>query len=227
MAVMRTRRISPEEHFRAAQGPGQWLLGAERLAGAADIIMENQAEVAAAYIRAANAASELASIEAVSSDSGSAAVDIDAPEPLYLPAQLLYAFALENLLKGLLVATQPSLIGDASLNTKLKKHRLHELVVDVGLALTETETLLLKALSDIAVWAGRYPTPAKVDGYSDVLPVGSNPDSVLDWGSRHTEMRRLFQRFHEKLCEAVGPLSRHGAVVAFSPLYVDDGETAA
>jgi hypothetical protein len=95
----------PEELFKAAQQPHAWLSTAEQLAAAAELILQDQVRHEAPYFRAYDAARQEALLAACASpEEGAGSAEIKCEPPNYLPAQMLYAFALENVLKGLLIA---------------------------------------------------------------------------------------------------------------------------
>src|SRR5438105_3825329 len=99
------------EGFKAAQQPHGWLSAAEKLAAAAELIMSDQVRHEVPYFRAYEKAQhEALSHACVSPDrAGVAEIKYDAPN--YLPAQLLYAFAIENALNGLIIARKRGLPG--------------------------------------------------------------------------------------------------------------------
>jgi len=83
-------------------------------------------------------------------------------------SMMLIAFAIENLLKGILIMREP----DRVTNVELTKwvgggHDLVELAKAAKVTLTGDETKLLLTLSIHGEWAGRYPCPLK---HEDRLP---------------------------------------------------------
>ena len=85
--------------------------------------------------------------------------------PVYM---MLLAFAVENLLKGIILAREPLRVGP----TKLKKwegggHDLTQLAKVAKVEVTSDEEMLLLNLSVYAEWMGRYPCPLNHD---DRLP---------------------------------------------------------
>src|SRR5262249_58181812 len=84
--------------------------------------------------------------------------EIKAIAPNYPPAQLLYAYAIENVLKGLIVSKRPDLIQERKLDDELKNHDLNELAEKAEVTVDERdERPVLEALSKLSIWAGRYP----------------------------------------------------------------------
>jgi len=82
--------------------------------------------------------------------------------PDVLPVFVLYGSALENALKGLLVSKDRRLIGSDRLSTKLKSHKLTELARDAGISLSASEEKILKWVTEVVIWKGRYPVPADI-----------------------------------------------------------------
>jgi len=104
---------------------------------------------------------------------------------------LLAGFALENLLKGCLVASDPSLVNDGKLDDELKTHELASLVQKIeDLSLEEAEKEFCEiAESAIPYWR-RYPVPL---AHNDVMPEVGMDDEL-----RHGFLS-LFSRLDEKL----------------------------
>jgi hypothetical protein len=73
-----------------------------------------------------------------------------------VPMMVLYATALENMLKAILVANGESLVANGRLKPQYGHHRLLEYARDAGLNLVGEDEELLKRLSHVA-YAGRYP----------------------------------------------------------------------
>jgi hypothetical protein len=206
-------KLTPQMVFRAAQGPGSWLLSAENLQEAAEAIIEREDSSLIAYLRAHDAATEEAMAIAYSPGNDAGHAEINARAPNYPPAQMLYAFAIENLLKGLIVANDPAVISSDKLSNALKSHDLIELADTARFAVHIQEAPVLKALSELAVWAGRYPVAI----YAHDFAVTPNPDELMDYGSRNPIMRAFFRRAYQtlesRLPKPIGP--RSGAVVVF------------
>ena len=183
---MRKKPLSPSEYFRIAQAPVMWFQSAQKLRSAAEIIISNQQEQERPYFRAVDDAGVHAAWLAQSAPEGTASVDILCEPPNYLPAQLLYAFAIENALKGLMLACDPELVGAEKLSKPVKTHDLVVLAKDAGFTLAVQEVPVLNALSRIAEWAGRYPVAAALKDYAKTgnsHPIALVADALLDWGS--------------------------------------------
>src|SRR5205823_1992331 len=93
-----------DELFKSAQQPVAWLLSAERLCDAAEAILERELPNEVPYFEARAEAEREAATRAYSEGEDAGVAEIRAAPPNYPPAQLLYAYAIENVLKGLAVA---------------------------------------------------------------------------------------------------------------------------
>ena len=71
------------------------------------------------YFQAHAAAEKEAVAEAYGDGNDTGVAEIKAMSPNYPPAQLLYAFAIENVLTGLIVVNTPGLIEERRLNDEL------------------------------------------------------------------------------------------------------------
>jgi hypothetical protein len=202
-----------QDIFRAAQSSASWLLSAERLRDGAEAILAHEQAFEISYFQAHNAATQKAMAIAYSDGNDSGIADIEARVPNYPSAQLLYAYALENLLKGIRVAKDPSLVSSGKLNRKLASHGLVALAKEAGFVLHVQEIPVAEALSKLSIWRGRYPVALlKAEFVS-----APNADELLDYGSRHPTIRAMYARAHAKLTALLPvPISnRHGAVVVF------------
>jgi hypothetical protein len=198
--------------YKAAQNPRAWLCSAERLRDAADIILRDQQQFEVAYFRAHEQATQEALTIAYLEGSNSGTAEIRCRPPNYPPAQLLYAYAIENLLKGLIVAKDATLINADSLAKTLRSHNLRSLCETAGIQVFAQEEPVLKALSELSTWAGRYPVAIRrMDG------MGSrSSDELLDWGSQHPILRRFFDRALAILENRIGERGQmYGSVVVF------------
>jgi hypothetical protein len=114
------------------------------------------------------------------------------------PYILLAGFALENLIKGLLVAQDPSHINSGKLSRDLKSHKLLILVSKVaGLSLSKEEQSVCQTVQDALPYWGRYPIPLAFNG---VLPEVAIDD----------EFRRVFLKLHHKLGDQLHGIIRDG-----------------
>jgi hypothetical protein len=127
--------------------PASWLEYGEELRDAAEILWvqeKNGLKIDATL----NARHELLNDRTVSSISKS-----------YM---LLAGFALENVIKGLLIACEPTYITSGSLGNELKTHDITELATRIaGIELSKNERSLCKSVSAAIPYWGRYPIPLR------------------------------------------------------------------
>ena len=169
--------------------PPLWLHSAERLRDAADVILKHELPAEFPYFQALKIAEE----EAAGNDAGVA--EIKAIAPNYPPAQLMYAYAIENVLKGLIVSKRPDLIQEGKLDGELVTHNLVKLADKAEFTIHVQERPVLEALSQVSVWAGRYPVALSRREFVGAPDV----DELLDYGSDHPIMRMFFERAHKEL----------------------------
>jgi hypothetical protein len=210
---MNSRQLTPQMMFKAAQNPGSWLLSAESLQEAAEAIITHEDQFLLPYLRAHDAATKEAMAIAYSQGNDAGHAEINARAPNYPPAQMLYAYAIENVLKGLIVVNDPSVINSDKLSAVLKDHDLIDLAKKAAFVVHAQEVPVLRALSELAVWAGRYPVAV----YARDFVMTPNADELMDYGSRNPIMREFFRRAYKeletKLPKPMG--ARSGAVVVF------------
>jgi hypothetical protein len=184
--------------FKAGQQPAAWLRSAGHLRDAAEVILKHELQAEISYSQAFKIADEEATAASVRDGVGEA--DIKATAPNYPPAQLLYAYAIENVLKGLIVFKRPGLIQEHELHGELKTHDLNRLAKNAKVTVDQQhERPVLEALTHLSKWAGRYPI---APGPSVDTP---NPNAWLDYGSAHPIMRTFFERAYQELESRMGP----------------------
>jgi hypothetical protein len=215
---MPKKPLTPELIFEIKQQPSFWLLSAERLCAAAEIVLADQAKIEPAYNKAVDAAGREAEAAALTAADGIGHAEIKCEEPNYVPGQLLYAFAIENALKGLIFARHPNYANPSRLSRPLVSHDLVKMAGKADVLLTSQETPVLEALSQIAEWAGRYPLAVTREKYVGKYPLGMQPEALLDWGAQHPTMRAFFARVANELRQALPRTpSRFSTVVALRP----------
>lgn len=212
---MSGRSITPQQIFKAAQSPTSWLLSGEHLEQAAEVIIEREDQFLVPYLRTYDDAVQRAIANYIQDGTKSGHAEITARVPNYPPAQVLYAYAIENVFKGLIIANEPQLISSDKLDGVLKDHDLIALAARAGFTVNVQEEPVLRALSELSVWAGRYPVALYVGDF-----VGTpNRDELMDYGSRHQIMRDFFRRTYKALeAKLPQPLkNRNSVVVVFRP----------
>ncbi len=183
-----------KQTFKAGQQPAAWLRSAGRLRDAAEVILKQELPAEVSYSQALKIADDEAVAESVRNDTGVGDAEIKAIAPNYPPAQLLYAYAIENVLKGLIVFKRPDLIQEHELHGELKTHDLNKLAKKAKVTVDQqSERPVLEALTHLSKWAGRYPI---APGPSVDTP---NPNAWLDYGSAHPIMRTFFDRAYREL----------------------------
>jgi hypothetical protein len=136
-------------------------------------------------------------------------VPIEAIEPDIMAAVALYGTALENVFKALIISNNRSLIGAHKLSAKVKSHNLVELAKAAGIAVPSREQYLLKWVSEVVIWKGRYPVPTKArDGF--VHP--------LDYQVTLTSARERFKTLDILFDRAGKALPRHRKKVKYGVL---------
>jgi len=114
------------------------------------------------------------------------------------PYILLAGFALENLIKGVLVASDPSHVNKGRLSKELKSHNLLGLISKIpDFPLTEGERHLCKIAQDAIPYWGRYPIPLE---YNGVLPEVAVDDNL----------REAFLCLHSRLSKRIYDAIRDG-----------------
>jgi hypothetical protein len=205
-------RLTVQQIYKGAQTPTSWLLSGERIRDAAEVIIGTEVAKEIPYFRAHEEAVQIALSIACTGSNKSGQAEIKCDPPNYPPAQLLYAYAMENLLKGLIVANNPAVVDENKISSQLKSHDLIQLSASAGVTVHVEEEPVLAALSELSVWAARYPVATRKEDY-----VGrENPHAMLDYGSRHVIMRRFFDRIHAELTAKLSRApSRYDVVVVF------------
>jgi hypothetical protein len=122
----------------------------------------------------------------------------------------MYAYAIENVLKGLIVLKRPGFIQEHELHGELKTHDLNELAKKAKVTVEQNERAVLEALTHLSISAGRYPIALEP---SVDTP---NPNALLGYGSAHPIMRTFFERAFKELESRVPEqIPRFEAVVVF------------
>ena len=115
----------------------------------------------------------------------------------YEPAHLLYALAIENTLKGIIVGLDNSLINPRTLAAIIKdtRHDLRRICQDGGVDLPDSDLALLDKLTATIKWVGRYPTPLHDKDLMPIDPTGKRHYAGLSyWGADREDTRALYRR---------------------------------
>jgi len=104
---------------------------------------------------------------------------------------LVAAYALENLLKGVLISREPELVREQKLDSVLITHRLLHLAQRAGFTLEVLDAFFLEAASEYGTWAGKYHTSRSLQ-----------PGRVFTWAFSDADFAtfdRLFGMFEPEL----------------------------
>lgn len=102
---------------------------------------------------------------------------------------MLWSFAVENLLKAAIVRKDSKALMEQfqkknKFPSKLKSHKLVDLVKEAGLAITLEEEDLLRRLTRSAIWNGRYPVPLDFKEMSGVEEFSDGQSYSISWRGR-------------------------------------------
>lgn len=103
------------------------------------------------------------------------------------PYFLLAGFAIENLVKGILVANNPALITGGVLGSEIKNHNLIQMLDKIdSVEISETERQFCSVASTAIPYWGRYPIPVRHGG--------TMPEVGMD-----EDMRKAYLSLHDRL----------------------------
>ena len=120
----------------------------------------------------------------------------------YEPAHLLYALAVENTLKGIIVGCDNNLISPKKLASIIKdtRHDLRRICQDGKIDLPASDLALLDKLTATIKWVGRYPAPFQEKDLMPVDPAGKRDYAGLSyWGTDREDTRELYRRLDAML----------------------------
>lgn len=118
--------------------------------------------------------------------------------PMQDQALLLLGYAIENLLKGLILQAGKAMIEQGEKQPgEITGHDLGKLAESAGEHPSAKEAELLARLTTYTVWRGKYPVPIDDKGYHH-LPLSLPDDFSRAW----TYYRRLAERF-KVLCDRI------------------------
>lgn len=171
---MQSTQLTPKQEFVGAASPTEWLAYSEALADAAELLCA--------------APSELRLTTTL--EPGGLLIDSDkGPGPHLRTYLLLAGLALENVLKGIMVALDPSLVATGTLSRCLHTHQLDRLAESIpDLDLTTPEAKLLQVCQSAVPYWGRYPIPLSVKRLQ--------PAETAD-----RKLRDCFRELHHRLCK--------------------------
>jgi len=180
--------------FKAGQQPAAWLWSAGHLRDAAEMILRHELQAEISYSLARKIAEGEAAAARLRYDADSAVADIKATAPNYPPAQLLYAYAIENVLKGLIVLKRPDLNPRTQAARRVEFARAKQARQEGQSHRRSAERTACPRSPHASVdMGGRYPIALEA---SDNTP---NPNALLGYGSAHPIMRTFFERAYKEL----------------------------
>ena len=111
---------------------------------------------------------------------------------------LLAGYALENLIKAILLIQHPEFFKKDESLTGVQSHNLLQLCERCGLKMEEEETALLNKLSEYIIWQGKYPVPLR---YDDMWPTKAPDGSWKTQGEafKRREQQDKFDRLYQKV----------------------------
>ncbi len=171
-----------KEVFDASRQPRAWYTVAQRLRRSAEAIFARENPVARRFY------DELHRIGGLAAE-GKPPEDFDEtkfPFPNFDAAYMLIAFAIENLLKGILVARGLVTFSKEEVPKPLKTHdlrKLHELASPTA----TIPTYALDTLSYMGDWRGRYPLPTSVEKFWPMNDDGTMRGAGYSWPQFHTD----------------------------------------
>jgi hypothetical protein len=111
---------------------------------------------------------------------------------------LLAGFFLENVLKGIRIATDPSLVSAGALAKELTRHNLLTLTDSIaGISTSQDERQILQSCQEAIPYWGRYPIPLKHEDLTE--------DGTVD-----SKFRKSFVKLHFRLCHYLYNLIKDG-----------------
>lgn len=154
---MTSTQFNRKQLFVRDAMPAEWMEHADELKEAAEMLWKNAAK-----------SSHRLTAQGTSTG-GIQVVDTTSFLPVIMrPYVLLAGFAIENLIKGALVANQPSLISIGKLEGTLESHKIVNLISKVpDIELTNEEIEVCRIFETAIPYWGRYPIPRHFNG---VLP---------------------------------------------------------
>ena len=118
---------------------------------------------------------------------------------------VLMGYAIENLLKGILMAAHPEYFKPDAKITDVRSHNLVGLCNRCSLSLTPDHEDLLKRLTEHIEWVGKYPVPLELSRmYPRKRPDGTWDGPLDKFAGDRTKhiAERLYERFRDELSES-------------------------
>jgi hypothetical protein len=138
-----------------ARAPNFWLSDADNLQAGAKVLWE-------AHL------ADLTRLFAADFPQGSRPASDFPNTGLHRTSMLLAGLCLENLVKGIRVRQDPTLVREDRFAPSLTRHGLLRLFRDANIAVSQEEESLLERLTAHVVWAGKYSFPKEVPCHDDI-----------------------------------------------------------
>jgi hypothetical protein len=202
--------------YKLAQARFSWLGVAEHLEAAAEREFSAAVALEPAYAKAYDDASRKL-------EEGAKQAEIEAETPSYLPGFLLYGYAVENLLKGLIAANTPEIASEIE-SSAFKGHVSPELAARAKFEPDEQQARLIEKLETIVLWRARYPVALKI---RDQGVPGLDKEDIVDPSVDIEGIRKLYATLHAVLeahvgnsrskHDLLGPCQNEGAAASWRP----------
>jgi hypothetical protein len=184
--VLRNPKFA-KDVFDSARRPLAWLTVGCRLRSAADAIFERENPVATRFYDELRRISNSEKLD-----------EAKFPPPNFDAAYMLIAFAIENLLKGLIVAKERVTFSRQKMPGNLVTHDLHKLHKLAAPGATISQHVL-DSLTYMAEWRGRYPLPLSVEKFWPMHDDGAPKIAVFSWPNAHSEFLAYFDCIEAEL----------------------------
>lgn len=141
------RVLTPQQRFVASASPAQWASTAHELRYSARLLWERE-HFSLTFTSPFGSRQEGKSM-------------------ISRTSLLLYALAIENMLKAISISMDPSLVSRSNLNSQLTHHDLIRIAQTASRALSADEERLCQNLSEAIQSWGRYPTSLDMNSLTD------------------------------------------------------------
>lgn len=187
---------------KVLRNPRRWLEQAERLKEVADAVYRMELEDTARLLAQVTEVEE-----AVRREAGQAMPPWRGRR-LGSVHLMLCGYALENLMKGLLLADDPSLILEspsarhAVLANQLRRHSLKEHLREQGVSLDDEGWQAVREAEHAVLWTGRYPGPNRpIDTHIEDPSHGGHRAPGRFYTGWANALHYLYEELHERLSE--------------------------